>query len=132
TDRVLQTPGVGHAVSIAGFSAATRANSANAGAIFAVLEPFEERVPHDLNATLIAQDLRHRLADIQEANMAVFPPPPVRGLGTAGGFKLQVQDRSGAGLAALQTATDRLVASAQEQQSLSGVFTPFRANTPQL
>jgi multidrug efflux pump len=132
TDRVLQTPGVGHTVSIAGFSAATRANSSNAGAVFAVLEPFEERATHGLSAALITQDLRRRLADIQEANMAVFPPPPVRGLGTAGGFKLQVQDRSGAGLAALQTATDQLVASARGQQGLAGVFTPFRANTPQL
>jgi multidrug efflux pump len=132
TQQVLQTPGVGHTVSIAGFSAATRANNSNAGAIFAVLEPFEERLSHGLNAMQITQELRQRLADIQEAMIAVFPPPPVRGLGTAGGFKLQVQDRSGAGLVALQATTDQFVASAREQQGLVGVFTPFRANTPQL
>ena len=95
TELALQAPGVGNAVGFAGFSAATRANSSNAGAIFTTLKPFEERVAHGLTGTRIAQDLRKRLADIQEASIAVFPPPPVRGLGTAGGFKLEVQDRGG-------------------------------------
>jgi NodT family efflux transporter outer membrane factor (OMF) lipoprotein len=132
TDIVLQVPGVGNAVGFAGFSAATRANSANAGAVFTTLKPFEERTAHGLNATRIIQDLRQRLADIQEASIAVFPPPPVRGLGTAGGFKLEVQDRAGGDVVALQTATDQLVAAGREQPGLVGLFTPFRANTPQL
>ena len=132
TELVLQAPGVGNAVGFAGFSAATRANSSNAGAIFATLKPFEERVAHGLTGTRIAQDLRQRLADIQEASIAVFPPPPVRGLGTAGGFKLQVQNRGGGDLAALQAATEQLVGAARGQPGLVGVFTPFRANTPQL
>jgi multidrug efflux pump len=132
SDVIRQTPGVGNAVAFAGFSAATRANSSNAGAVFATLRPFEERVKHGLSGPRIAQDLRQRLADIQEASLAVFPPPPVRGLGTAGGFKLEIQDRAGAGLAALQAATDQLVAEARNQPGLVGVFTPFRANTPQL
>ena len=132
TDLILQTPGVDHAVGITGFSAATRANSSNAGAIFTILKPFEERAAHGPSALQITQSLRQRLADIQEASLAVFPPPPVRGLGTAGGFKFEVQDRSGAGLVALQAATDQLVAAARSNPSLVGVFTPFRANTPQL
>ncbi len=132
TDLILQTPGVDHAVGITGFSAATRANSSNAGAIFTILKPFEERAAHGPSALQITQSLRQRLADIQEASLAVFPPPPVRGLGTAGGFKFEVQDRSGAGLMALQTATDQLVAAARSNPNLVGVFTPFRANTPQL
>src|SRR5262244_2021242 len=103
TELALQAPGVGNAVGFAGFSAATRANSSNAGAIFTTLKPFEERVAHGLTGTRIAQDLRRRLADIQEAGIAVFPPPPVRGLGTAGGFQLQVQNRRRGALVALQT-----------------------------
>ena len=62
----------------------------------------------------------------------MFPPPPVQGLGTAGGFKLEVQDRSGAGLGALQSATEALVAAGNQQPGLVGLFTPFNANTPQL
>src|SRR5215510_10990255 len=132
TELALQAPGVGNAVGFAGFSAATRANSSNAGAIFTTLKPFEERVAHGLTGTRIAQDLRRRMADIQEAGIAVFPPPPVRGLGTAGGFKLEVQSRGAGDLVALQAATDQLVGAAREQPGLVGVFTPFRANIPQL
>src|SRR5262249_14731700 len=83
-------------------------------------------------ATRITQELRQRLSDIQEASIAVFPPPPVRGLGTAGGFKLEVQDQAGSDVVALQDATEQLVTAGRGQSGLVGVFTPFRANTPQL
>jgi multidrug efflux pump len=132
SEIIQAVPGVAHAVGIAGFSGATRANSSNAGAIFATLQPFEERAAHGPSAPEIIQHLRQRLADIQEARLSVFPPPPVRGLGTAGGFKLDVQDRSGAGLGALQSATEALVAAGNQQPGLVGLFTPFSANTPQL
>jgi multidrug efflux pump len=132
SDTILQVPGVEHAVGIAGFSGATFSNSSNAGAIFATLKPFEERRARGPSATEIIQNLRQRLSEIQEARLSVFPPPPVQGLGTAGGFKLEVQDRSGAGLTALQAATDALVAGGNQQPGLVGLFTPFSANTPQL
>ncbi len=132
TTLILETPGVANAVSFAGFSAATRSNSSNAGAIFVPLKSYDERETHGLTAPRIAAKLRQRLSEIQEARIAVFPPPPVQGLGTAGGFKLQVQDRSGAGLAALQEGTDKLVAAGNEYPGLVGLFTSFRAGTPQL
>jgi NodT family efflux transporter outer membrane factor (OMF) lipoprotein len=129
---IQDVPGVDHAVGIAGFSGATRANSSNAGAVFATLKPFSERREHGPSAGEIIRNLRRRLSGLQEARISVFPPPPVQGLGTAGGFKLEVQDRSGAGLRALQSATEALVAAANQQPGLVGVFTPFSANTPQL
>ncbi|HWP59212.1 MAG TPA: multidrug efflux RND transporter permease subunit [Candidatus Acidoferrales bacterium] len=132
TDAVLRTPGVVHAVAITGFSGATRSNSSAAGAIFVLLDSFDERVKSDLSGKKIAQTLGQQFSEIQEASIFVFPPPPVQGLGTAGGFKLQVQDRSGAGLLALQEAADKLVAAASRQPGLTGVFTPFRASTPQI
>jgi multidrug efflux pump len=132
SEVVQDVPGVAHAVGISGFSGATRANSSNAGAIFATLKPFDERTEHGLTAPEIIQNLRRRLNSIQEARLSVFPPPPVRGLGTAGGFKVEVQDRSGAGLGALQSATEALVAAGNQQPGLVGLFTPFSANTPQI
>ena len=129
---IQEIPGVANAVGIAGFSGATRANSSNAGAIFTILEPFAERKEHGPSAAEITQHLRQRLADIQGARIAVFPPPPVPGLGTAGGFKLAVQDRAGAGLGALQSATEAFAASGNQQPGLVGLFTPFSVNTPQL
>jgi NodT family efflux transporter outer membrane factor (OMF) lipoprotein len=132
SEIIQDVPGVAHAVGIAGFSGATFSNRSNAGVIFATLQPFEGRAEHGPNAAEITQNLRQRLADIQEARLSVFPPPPVQGLGTSGGFKLEVQDRSGAGLGALQSATEALAAAGNQQPGLVGLFTPFNANTPQL
>jgi NodT family efflux transporter outer membrane factor (OMF) lipoprotein len=132
TQSILTTPGVNYAVGFAGFSAATRSNNSGAGAIFVGLKPFEERQRLGLSAASITETLNGKLTEIQEANIFVFPPPAVSGLGTAGGFKLQVQDRSGAGLVALQETTDKLVDAGNQQPGLIGLFTPFRANTPQI
>lgn len=131
-DIILQSPGVEGTVGFAGFSAATRSNNSNTGAIFIPLKPFDERARHGPSADEIAMNLRMELSQIQEAYIAVFPPPPVRGLGTSGGFTIEVQDRSGAGFSALQSATEELITAANQQPGLMGVFTAFRANTPQL
>ncbi|MEX0744442.1 MAG: multidrug efflux RND transporter permease subunit, partial [Phycisphaeraceae bacterium] len=132
TEIILATPGIDHCVSFAGFSGATRSNSPNAGAIFAVPKPFEERSQHGPTADQLQAALQQRLFEMPEANIFVIPPPPVQGLGTAGGFKFVVQDRGGRGQQALQEATDQLVEAARTTPTLAGVFTTFRASTPQL
>jgi multidrug efflux pump len=132
SDTILDVPGVEHAVGFAGFSGATFSNLSNAGAVFVTLKPFDERAAHGPSGPQIIRNLRQRLSGIQEARVAVFPPPPVQGLGTAGGFKLEVQDRSGSGLRALQAATEGLAAAGNQQPGLVGLYTPFSANTPQL
>jgi hydrophobe/amphiphile efflux-1 (HAE1) family protein len=130
-DVILETPGVNYAVAFAGFSGATRATASNAGAIFVGPKPFEEREDGP-TADEIRQDLQERLGEITEANIFVIAPPPVQGLGTSGGFKLLVQDRAGRGPKALQEATDSLVSASRERSELTGVFTTYRASTPQL
>jgi hydrophobe/amphiphile efflux-1 (HAE1) family protein len=131
SDVILGTPGVNYAVAFAGFSGATRANSANAGAIFVGPKPFEER-RHGPTANELLVTLQQRLSEIEEANIFVIPPPPVQGLGTSGGFKLLVQDRGGQGFRALQEATDAYVGAARADRGVSGVFSTFRASAPQL
>jgi len=131
SELIRATPGVKHAVAFAGFSGATRANSPNAGAIFVVQNPFEERKDGPT-----AEDLRHtlqeRLNTVTEADMFVIAPPPVHGLGTAGGFKALTQDRGGRGLHALQEATNSFVDAAKQEHVLTSVFSPFRSSTPQI
>jgi hydrophobe/amphiphile efflux-1 (HAE1) family protein len=131
TDIILATPGVRFAVGFAGFSGATRANSANAGAIFVGPKPWEER-RHGPTANELLMTLQGRLSEIEEAMIFVIPPPPVQGLGTSGGFKLLVQDRAGQGFRALQEATDAYVAASHGDPRVAGVFTTFRASAPQL
>ncbi len=126
------TPGVQNSVGFAGFSAATRANSSNSGAVFVPLKPFSQRVAAGRTANVIMAELRKKFAEIPDAAVVVIPPPPVRGLGTGGGFKMQVQDRSGAGLQELQKTAEAIVAEGRKAPGLTQVFTPFRANTPQL
>src|SRR5262249_18639378 len=130
-DVILATPGVSYAVEFTGFSGATRANSANAGAIFVGPKPFEER-RYGPTANELLATLQRRLSEIEEADIFVIPPPPVQGLGTSGGFKLLVQDRGGQGLRALQEATDNYVTAARGDPDVSGVVSTLRAAAPQL
>jgi hydrophobe/amphiphile efflux-1 (HAE1) family protein len=131
TEIIMKHPGVGFAVGFSGFSGATRSNSPNAAAIFigpASMKHGEEAPP------ILAQldSLQQALMAIPDANIFVVPPPPVQGLGTSGGYKFLVQDRNGSGPQALQQATDELIAACYAEPALAGVFTTYRASTPQL
>ncbi len=128
--EVLDTPGFVHAVGFSGFSGATFSNNSKSGAVFAVLAPFEER--SDLSAFAAAGGLQQRLGAIQEGRILVIPPPPVRGLGTAGGVKLMVQDRSDLGYRALETESREMLGAVMAHPDLAFGYTTFGASTPQL
>ena len=127
------TKGVAHAISVTGLSFVLGANSSHLGSMFIILEPFEERQSPDLTADAIAQTLRARLnKEILEARLMILGSPPIRGLGNAGGFKIMVEDRGNEGLEMLQKQADELIQAGNRQPGLVGLFTVFRANTPQL
>jgi multidrug efflux pump len=128
-----QTKGVAHAISVTGLSFVLGANASHLGSMFIILDPFEKRRSPELTADAIAQTLRARLyKEIQEANLAIFGAAPVRGLGNAGGFKIMIEDRGNEGLETLQQRVDELIQTGNQQPGLVGLFTVFRANTPQL
>ncbi|MGB8274224.1 MAG: multidrug efflux RND transporter permease subunit [Alphaproteobacteria bacterium] len=129
---ILKTPGVVHAVPFAGFDGATFTNASNAGAIFVVLAPFKERVRQGLSGDRIRADLQMRFGAIEDAFIIVVPPPPVRGIGTAGGFKMMVQDREGHGLTELEAVNNQLIGAANQAPEVVGVFTVFNTRTPQV
>jgi multidrug efflux pump subunit AcrB len=130
---VRQVPGVKHTLGIAGQSSLLSMNGSNLGSMYVILDHFEKRHAPELYADRIAAQLRKlAYAKMPEAEVGVFGAPPVDGLGTAGGFKIMVEDRSGNGLRALAEQTDNLVARAREDKGLVGVFSMFRANVPQL
>ena len=132
TKIILETDGIIHAVPFAGFDGATFTNAPNAGAIFTPMAPFEERVAKGLSADRILANLRQRLASIQDAFIIVIPPPPVRGIGNSGGFKMMVQDKRGRGLQALDAATQDIVAAANQTPGLVGTFSLFNTRTPKI
>ena len=114
-------------MSINGFT-----NSPNSGIVFVALSPFEDRKAANLSGNAIAADLQAQFGSVQDAFIAIFPPPPVQGLGTIGGFKLYIEDRGDAGLDALYAATQALIAKANATPGLAGIFSSFTTNTPQL
>jgi len=132
-ETALQVPGVAHAVNIVGFSGATFTNAPNSGAVFVVLEPFEVRArDHKKSAAAIQGALFQRLASIQEALVLVVAPPPVRGIGNAGGVRMMIQDRAGLGSQALQGAVLTMMGKAAQTPGLTQVFSLFETSTPQL
>ncbi len=132
-DKIIrETPGVAHTIVITGLSVVTGANLPNAATIFVILDQFGNRKSAELSGPAIAGKLNEALAAMPQAVAAVFGPPPVDGLGNTGGFQLMVQDRGGAGFPALAEATGNLVGAAADNPSISGAFTSFNADTPQL
>jgi len=128
-----QLPGVRHTVGIAGQSMLLGANAPNFGSLYIMLQPFAERRGSELSADAIAAALRTRCrAEINEALVTIYGAPAIDGLGTAGGFKVMIEDRGNLGLAALQTVTDQIVANGNATPGLQGVFTSSRADTPWL
>ena len=133
TALAMKTEGVGHAISVPGYSILTGTNIPNVGGMFVILAPFEERAGHpELSANQVAARLRKQYREIEEAQTVLFGAPPIDGLGSTGGFKMQVQDRSGAGLEALQGAVANVAAKGNSQPGLVGLFSSFSANQPQL
>ena len=127
-----QQPGVENAVAFPGLSINGFVNAPNAGIVFFTLKPFDERHGKDEYGLNIAGALNAKFAGIQDAFVAVFPPPAVNGLGTVGGFKLELEDRAGLGETALNEATQALIGRAYQTPELAGVFTAYRINVPQL
>jgi hydrophobe/amphiphile efflux-1 (HAE1) family protein len=132
TDIAMQHPGVEDVIAFPGLSINGFTNSSNAGIAFTMLKPFAERKGKGMSGPEIAADLQAKFAEVQEAFVAIFPPPPVNGLGQTGGFKLYVEDRAGLGYDELFKATQALVAKANETPGLAGIFSSFTINTPQL
>jgi hydrophobe/amphiphile efflux-1 (HAE1) family protein len=128
----LKQPGVVGAVQFPGLSINGFVNATNAGVIFFTLAPFDERRSPALSGGAIAGALNRGFGAIQDGFVAVFPPPPVNGLGVVGGFKMQLEDRAGLGEAELAKATQAMMARASQTPELSRVFSSNRVDVPQL
>jgi multidrug efflux pump len=132
SDIALKTPGVKDAVAFPGLSIAGFTNAPNAGVVFFGLDEFDKRRSPQLSGGAIAGAINRALGSIQDAFIAVFPPPPVNGLGTIGGFKLQIEDRAGLGDQALYDAMKAMQMRTFQTPELTPSFSSFQINVPQL
>jgi multidrug efflux pump len=125
--------GVVHTTEIAGQSFTFNANGSNFGQFFVSFAPFDERQDPSLSATAITDRVRKLLTkEIPEANVSIFTPPPVPGLGSASGFKIIIEDRADLGLAELQKQIERLIERSKTSDKVENLYCIFRANVPQL
>ncbi|KAJ33573.1 transporter, partial [Agrobacterium tumefaciens] len=132
SEIAMETPGVSHAIAFPGLSINGFTIGSNSGIVFAVLDDFEKRKTPELSGGAIAMQLNQKYAGIQDAFIAMFPPPPVNGLGQTGGFKLQIEDRAGYGYQTLDEAAKAVIAKAYQTPELAGIFSSYQINVPQL
>ncbi|WP_193165044.1 efflux RND transporter permease subunit [Microbulbifer hainanensis] len=129
SELALETDGVANAAAFVGFNALQRTNTPNVGTVFILFDDFSKRTR---SAQEIAAELNGKLAQIKEGFAVTFMPPPIFGLGAGSGYSLYVQDRTGAGYGALQTATNQLAGALSQTPGLSYPFSSYQANVPQL
>src|SRR5580700_4108645 len=132
SDIALKEPGVQSAVAFPGLSINGFINSPSAGIVFETLKPFEQRTTPELSGFAISQKLQMKYAGIRDATIAIFPPPPVNGLGQIAGFKLQVEDRTDQGDAVLARVMGEIQGKAAKTPGLFAVFSNFNVGVPQL
>ncbi|HEV7575506.1 MAG TPA: multidrug efflux RND transporter permease subunit [Caldimonas sp.] len=128
----MKQPGVEHAVAFPGLSINGFTNSSSSGIVFTTLAPFDQRKGPGLSAGAIAGQLNQKYGALQDAFIVMFPPPPVQGIGTTGGFKLQLEDRASLGFAALDASLKAFMAKAATAPELAGMFSSYQVNVPQL
>ena len=128
----LQSPGVYAASAYAGVDATSNVTQPSSGQIYLVLQPFEKRQPLGLTADRVADDLRQRMAQIPGADVKIIPPPPVRGVGTVGGFRMIVQDLTGHTYAELEQAANAVAEEANHGDTVRNAFVSFNTRTPRL
>ncbi|WP_444756646.1 efflux RND transporter permease subunit [Pseudomonas sp. A014] len=132
SDIALRDPDVRASLAFPGQSINGLVNSSNAGVAYINLKPFAERGGKTQTASAIRDRLNAEFAKVPDARIVIFPPPPVRGLGSTGGFRLQIEDRGPLGYVELDRAVKAFLAEAAKQPELSGLFSTFQINVPQL
>ena len=128
----LQHPGVANSVAFPGLSVNGFVNASNTGIVFVTLKPEEQRKGKGMSANEIAGALNAKYGGIQEAFVAIFPPPPVQGLGTVGGFKLYVEDRNESGFEELYSQLQGAIGEGYKRKELAGLFSSFQVSVPQI
>ncbi|UMR28941.1 efflux RND transporter permease subunit [Massilia sp. MB5] len=132
SDLAKDIPGVEASVAFPGLSINGFTNAPNAGIVFVTLKPFDQRKSKSESGEAIAAEINKRMGAVQDAFVMVFPPPPVSGLGTIGGFKMMIEDRDNLGFDELYKAVQAMQMKGWQDPRLQGVFSSFQINVPQL
>ena len=131
-ERMLKIDGIKGTVMLSGFDGTSETQSASAAAAYWVLDDFKERAAKGETVDKLMAEAQKATADINEARLMIVKPPIIRGIGSAGGFRMMIEDRNGRGYRALQDAANAVIAKANQQKGLAGVYTFFDTGTPRV
>lgn len=132
TEIALEQPGVDHVTSLTGFSLIESLNRIQVGTNFITLKDWNLRTAPSLQATAIAATLNHHYSKIPQAQIFVFNPPAIQGLGAVGGFEFWIESRGEASIQTLEEVTQQLIKKASERPELQGLSTAIQTNNLQL
>jgi hydrophobe/amphiphile efflux-1 (HAE1) family protein len=130
--RILPIPGVKGSVMLAGFDGASQTQAPNAAAAYVPLQSFEERKKLGVTLQSIMAEAQKRTADINEARLIIVPPPLIQGIGSAGGYRMIIEDRTGHSFQELSGLSWGLIGKANQSPGLKQVYTLFDINTPRV
>ncbi|GGD44481.1 multidrug efflux RND transporter permease subunit [Erythrobacter arachoides] len=131
-ERVLKIDGISNTVMLSGFDGTSETQSASAAAAYWVLDDFADRADKGQSVDALIAQAQAATADITEARLMIVKPPVIRGIGSAGGFRMVIEDRNGQGYAAMQEVANAVIAQANAQEGLAGVYTFFDTGTPRV
>lgn len=131
-DRVLPIEGITGAVMLSGFDGTTQTQSASSAAAYWVLDDFDARQGKGQSVDELIAAAQAATADINEARLMIVKPPVIQGIGSAGGFRMMLKDNSGQGYRAMQEVANTVIAEANGQDGLAGVYTFFDTGTPRV
>ncbi len=131
-ERMLPIDGIKGTVMLSGFDGTSETQSASAAAAYWVLDDFDERAAKGQSIDALIAEAQKATADITEARLMIVKPPVIRGIGSAGGFRMMIEDKNGQGYRAMQEVANAVIAKANQQQGLAGVYTFFDTGTPRV
>ena len=131
-ERMLPIDGIDGTVMLSGFDGTSETQSASAAAAYWVLDDFEDRAAKGQTIDALIAEAQAATADINEARLMIVKPPVIRGIGSAGGFRMMIEDKNGQGYRALQDAANAVIAQANQQPGMAGVYTFFDTGTPRV
>jgi len=131
-ERMLPIDGIKGAVMLSGFDGTSETQNASSAAAYWVLEDFDYRAEREQTIDALIAKAQAATADINEARLMIVKPPVIRGIGSAGGFRMMIQDNNGQGYQALQEAANAVIGQANQQEGLAGVYTFFDTGTPRV
>jgi hydrophobe/amphiphile efflux-1 (HAE1) family protein len=131
-ERMLPIDGIEGTVMLSGFDGTSETQSASAAAAYWILDDFDERGAKGQTVDALIAEAQKATADINEARLMIVKPPVIRGIGSAGGFRMMVEDKNGEGYRALQETVNAVIAQANQQEGLAGVYTFFDTGTPRV